>query len=209
MKARKARENLWFSFGLDLSPSAVSTPMMRRARGSSSTLGWSRTWCAARRIATRCAVLLNLPSCIFESRWGDALGLGGSLLRLALRAGADFPEKLPRVNAQVVVIVPRELNRVLAHAFCRDRFRRRLEHGQRAGSEFGRLSIAPACLAALFFAHGARAGVAQVDEVVMRNVAVFPVDMHASASGEIDLHRFRVRGCGGSLKRRLHELSIA
>src|SRR5205823_3123020 len=37
-------------------------PTIRSASGSSSTNGRSRSWCAARRIATRCAVTLGRSS---------------------------------------------------------------------------------------------------------------------------------------------------
>jgi hypothetical protein len=47
-----------------------------------------------------------------------------------------------------------------------------LENQQRARLSRGGIARAPPRLAALVFAHGARAGVAQVNEVVVRNVAI-------------------------------------
>ena len=64
-------------------------------------------------------------------------------------------------------------------------------------------------LAALVFAHGARAGVAQVNEVVVRNVAVVPFDIHTGAGGQIHLHRLGIGGRSGGLERGLHGISIA
>src|ERR1035438_2247508 len=120
-------------------PQDLTSPdlKMRSARGSSSTLGWSRSWCAARRIATRRAVLLNLPSCIDGLRtlrlrsqlYGPFDKLGASF---AFLTGADFAQEFPRVNAKVVVIVPLEPYGVLAHAFGGNWFGRGFEQGQRA-----------------------------------------------------------------------------
>src|SRR5580704_14879487 len=118
MNARNAREKERFSFGSDLSACSASEPMMRRASGSSSTLGWSRSWCAARRIATRRAVLLNLPSCIAARP--RTLPLCSQQRGFAFLTGADLAQEFPRVNAKVVVIIPLEADGVFAHSFRGD-----------------------------------------------------------------------------------------
>src|SRR5580704_3965069 len=119
MKARNAREKEWFSFGSDLGAASASEPIMRRASGSSSTLGWSRSWCAARRIATRRAVRLNVTSCIAARP--RPLPLCSQQRGFAFLTGADLAQEFPRVNAKVVVIVPLEPDGVFAHAFRGDR----------------------------------------------------------------------------------------
>src|ERR1022692_2413197 len=209
MNARNAREKAWSSFGLHRSASAASEPMMRSASGSSSTLGWSRSWCAARRIATRCAVRLNLPSCILRLNQRATLLLASRPRRLALLARTDFAQELPGVNAQVVVIVPLEFDGVLADALSGNWLGGRFEHGQRPGSESGSLPKLPSSLGALFFAHRAGAGIAEEHKAVMRNVAVGPLNVDARAGCEIHLDRLRVCARGRRLKRGLHDFSIA
>src|ERR1700722_100959 len=75
--------------------------MIRSARGSSRTLGSSRSWCAARRIATRCAVLLNLPSCMLGLATQNRLkfSLNGDAEKITLdpkktTTGAEAPTAL-------------------------------------------------------------------------------------------------------------------
>lgn len=127
----------------------------------------------------------------------------------ALAARANFAEKLPRVNPQIVIIVPRELDRIFADALCRQRLRRRLENEQGAGGGRGWISGAASGVAALFLAHGAGTGIAQVNETVVRSVAVSPLDVHAGSAREMNFYGLGVGGSCGGLKRRLHEISIA
>ena len=117
-----------------------------------------------------------------------------------------FAQVSPGIDAEVMVIVPCEAYRVLADGFGGERFGRGLEHGQHAGSQFGRLTWLAMGFVALFIAHGAGAGVAEIDEAVVRNVTIFPLNIHASAGGEIYLHGPGICGCGGGLKRGLHKL---
>jgi hypothetical protein len=58
----------------------------------------------------------------------------------ALPARTNFPQIEPRINSQIVFIVPRKLQRVLAYRLRRQRFHRRLEHWQSSWSEFRRLA---------------------------------------------------------------------
>src|SRR5450631_2669152 len=88
-------------------------------------------------------------------------------LRLTLGAGTDFTQKFPRIESQVVVIVPRKLDGVFSHAFRGEGLGVGLEHQQRAGSGGDRIAGPSASFAALVLAHGARTSVAQVDEVVV------------------------------------------
>src|SRR4051794_1481478 len=101
--------------------------------------------------------------------------------RLAFLTRADFAQKFPRVDPQVVIIIPRKLDRVLTHALGGDWFGGGLENQQGTGSGGGGIARTSAGLAALLFAHGARAGVPQVHESVVRTVAVIPFDVHARA----------------------------
>src|SRR5208282_1800281 len=215
MKARKARENAWCSLGLDRSSCAVSAPIMSKARGSSRTLGSSRSWCAARRMATRCAVRLNLPSCIFRlgqlqrgktRRWKAI-----SLLQvrgLAFVARTDFTQELPGIDAKVVIVVPGKADGIFTDCLGGNRPGGGFEHGKHAGSELGRLTGFAPGLVALFIAHGAGAGISQVDKIVVRNVAVSPLDVHARAGGEVHFDRLGICGRSGRLKRGLHVFSI-
>jgi len=86
-----------------------------------------------------------------------------------------------------VVIVPLKPDGIFSDAFGGKRFGGGLEHGQRAGGEFRRLPALATSFRALFFAHRARAGVAEKDERIMGNVAVGPFNVYSSAGGEVDL----------------------
>jgi hypothetical protein len=116
----------------------------------------------------------------------DAGGDGNSHFGVAAGiAGAEFPQQPPRINAKVVVIVPLESDRVLTDAFYGDRFGRGFEHGQSAGSELWRFAgLAPGFFT-LLVTHGAWARVTQVDEGVVRSVAIAPYDVNAGARGEV------------------------
>src|SRR5579864_3380592 len=67
----------------------------------------------------------------------------------------------------------------------------------------------PPSFSAFLFAHGAGTGVAQVDEIIVRDVTVVPLNVNAGAGREIHLHRFGIGGRTGGLKRGLHGISIA
>src|SRR6202162_4478956 len=109
----------------------------------------------------------------------------------------DFAQELPRIESEVVVVVPGKLNGVFAHALRGDGLGVGLENKQRAGGGGDGIAGASSRLAALIFAHGARAGVAQVNEVIVRDVAVIPFDINAGAGAEVHLHRLWVGGRGG------------
>ena len=115
-------------------------------------------------------------------------GLSDNSCGLALLARADFAQEAPGINSQVVAVVPGELDGVLTNAFGRERLGRRLEHGERSGREFRGITCAASGFGSLFFAHGAGARIAQVDEGVVRDVAVVPLDVNACARGEVHLY---------------------
>jgi hypothetical protein len=129
--------------------------------------------------------------------------------RLALRTRADFPQQLPRIETEIVVIVPLEADGILTHRFSRDRLGRRLEHWQNTDRGFGRFSRLSPRFVAFLVAHGAGAGVAEIDEVVVGDVAVGPFDVHPGAGRKVNLYRLRICCRSGGLKRGLHNLSIA
>src|ERR1700757_4432478 len=84
--------------------------------------------------------------------------------RLALGTRTNFAQELPRIESEIVVIVPGKLDGVFAHALRSKRLGVGFENQQRAGRRRNWIAGTPPRLAALIFAHGARAGVAQVDE---------------------------------------------
>jgi hypothetical protein len=102
---------------------------------------------------------------------------------LALLARANFAQEFPRVNAEVVIVIPLEADGVLPNTFGGKRFGGGFEHGQGAWRRFRGLTRRTAGFVALFVAHGAGAGVAQENESVMRGVGVGPNDVHASSGG--------------------------
>jgi hypothetical protein len=108
-----------------------------------------------------------------------------------------------------VIVVPGESNRVFADAFGGKRLGGGFEHGQHAGLKFGRLAGFAARLLAFFVAHRAGAGVPKEYKAIVRHMAVFPIDIDTGTGGQIHFHRLGIRGCGGGLKRGLHEFSIA
>ncbi len=137
------------------------------------------------------------------------LGSGWRLRPLAFGAWTDLAEIFPGIDPEVVVVVPLEPDRILSYAFCRDRLRRRLEHGQRSWGRFGWLAWFPMGLLPLFVAHGARASIAEEHKCVVRSVTVEPLNVHAGAGSQIYLYGLGVCSGRWRLKRRLHSFSIA
>jgi len=115
--------------------------------------------------------------------------------RLALLARTPIPQKLPRINPQLVVIVEMKLDRVFAHAFRRNRLDRGLEHRQSAGRKLWRLSRLLVRLGSRFVAQRARTGIAQERKGIMRPVAVLPFNIETRSCAQVHLHRLRVRHC--------------
>src|SRR5271166_6338861 len=86
--------------------------------------------------------------------------------RLAVLAGAVLAQKLPRVDAVLVAVVPGEADTVLADGLNIGGPRQRLEHGQRPRHRLQRIARLPPVFLALVLAKRARAGVAQKHEAV-------------------------------------------
>src|SRR5215470_4228601 len=104
-------------------------------------------------------------------------------LRLALVAGTDLPQKVPRVNSEVVTVVPVELDGVLADTFGGEWSGGGLEHRQCTRRGFRRFPRGASGLAALLFAERTWAGIPQKNKGIGRVVAVAPVDFHSRPTG--------------------------
>lgn len=128
---------------------------------------------------------------------------------LALVARAHFTEELPRIDPQIVVIVPGELDCVLADAFRGHGLGRWLEDQQSASCGAGWVSGAAPRFPPFFLTDGARTRVPQIHEVVVGHMTVSPFNVHPGARSKMYLHRFGVCRGRGRMKRRLHEISIA
>ncbi len=109
-----------------------------------------------------------------------------------LRARTNFPQIEPRINSQIVIIVPRKLDRILPDRFRRHCLRRCLEHRQSSGRKLRRLSRFALCLRPLIFAKRTRTSVPQKCKRVDRPVSVLPLDLHTRAGRQIDLDRLRI-----------------
>src|SRR5580693_1395723 len=129
--------------------------------------------------------------------------------RRALLTRTNFAQKPPRINPEVMIIVPLEADRVFAHGFGGNWLGSRFEHRQGPARQFRWLARLPSSLFALFVAHGARARIAEIDEPVMRNMAVSPFDIHTRAGRKVHLNRLGVGSRTRRLKRGLHRSSIA
>jgi hypothetical protein len=121
---------------------------------------------------------------------------------LTFGARADVPQELPRIESQIVVIVPDEFNGIPAHGFYLVRLGRGLEHGQRPRRQLRRISRLAASFTTFFIAQSAGAGIPQKAETVGGDMPVLPLDFHAGAGG--DVHLDRLGFCP-----RLHVFSIA
>src|SRR5450432_2478179 len=115
----------------------------------------------------------------------------------ALRARTHVPQKLPRINPQLMAIVPFKFQRILANRICGNRFRSSLKHDQLSWLRLRRLPRLPPRLAALFVAKRARAGVAQEGKCVRRKMSVLPLNLDPGPRLQMDFHGFRVGGGHG------------
>src|SRR5208282_3369082 len=108
--------------------------------------------------------------------------------------GADGSEIFEAVDPGGMPVAEINLDGVLAHGFGLPRGCLRFEHGQRgakAGERwrgYGR-HRGVGFLVALFVAGRARTFVAQVHEIVVAGVPVAPLDVHAFARRDINVHR--------------------
>lgn len=122
--------------------------------------------------------------------------------RPALPAWTPIPQKLPRINPQLVPVIEMKLDRILAHGFCRSRFHRRLEHGQRPRYGLLWLSRLLMRLRPLLVAQRAGTGIPQERKRIVRLVPVLPLDIESRARAQVHFYRLRIRHCR-------HEFSIA
>jgi hypothetical protein len=122
--------------------------------------------------------------------------------RFALFTRADVAQKLPGIDSQFVSVVEEEADSVFADGSGLGGLGGGLEHGERAGSLFGGIAGIASLLGALVVAHRAGARIPQKDKRIVRLMVVFPFNIHARASGQVDLHRLGI--CRG-----LHAESIA
>ena len=106
----------------------------------------------------------------------------------ALFAGANISEKLPRVNAKFVTIVPAEFDGIFANRFHVVGLVSRLEHRQRSQRQLWRLSRFSASFGAFFIAQSARTSIPQVRERVAGAVPVLPLDFHACPRSYVDFY---------------------
>ena len=109
-----------------------------------------------------------------------------------LAARTHFPQVRPRINSQIVIIVPRKFQRVLAHRLRRQRFRRWLEHRKRPRGQLCRLARLPSRLSALILAQCARTSIPQKFERINGLVSVLPLDLHTRAGRQVNLDRPRI-----------------
>ena len=107
-------------------------------------------------------------------------------------ARAHFPEVRPRVDPQIVVVVPGKPQRVFSYGLGRKSLDRRLEHRQCSRSRFLKLTRLPSALTALILTKRARTSVAQEPERIRRPVPVFPLNLQALARGQMHLYRLRI-----------------
>jgi hypothetical protein len=125
---------------------------------------------------------------------GLSLGLYPRPRRPTLLAGAPIPQKLPGIYPQLMAVVPMKLDGVFAHSVRRFRPGQSLEHGQRSRRGLRRLSRFSSGLASLLVTKRAGAGVAQERERIVRSMAVFPLDVHTRARGQVHFDGFGVGG---------------
>ncbi len=112
--------------------------------------------------------------------------------RPALPARTNLPQISPRINPQVVIIIPRETQRVLPHLLHRQSFGRRLEHRQRPRRQLGSLTRLSSRLLPLVIAKRARTSIPQERKRITRPMPIFPFNLHTSTRSQIDLDRLRI-----------------
>jgi hypothetical protein len=112
--------------------------------------------------------------------------------RRTLRARANFPQIEPRINPQIVIIVPRKPQRVLSHRFRRQCPYRRLEHRQRSRSQLRRFARLASRFRPLVLAQRARTSIPQKRKRIHRPVPILPLNLHARSRRQMNHHRLRI-----------------
>ena len=125
---------------------------------------------------------------------------------LALFARAPIPQELPGIKPQFMAIIPVKLDGVLAHRFGGSWLGGGLEHRQRPRGGFLWLARLSMHFPTLLVTQRTGTGIAKISERVVRMMAVFPVNVDASASGEVDFDGFGVGSGHRSVSHRLREV---
>jgi hypothetical protein len=128
--------------------------------------------------------------------------------RTALPARTHTPQKLPRINAQFMPIVPFEFQRVPAHRLRGNRLSGGLEHDQFSRPDLRRFPWLASSLTAFFVAQGARAGIAQEGKRVMGKMPILPLDFHPGPRLELNFDGLGVGGRHGFQYRRSRRWSF-
>ena len=113
--------------------------------------------------------------------------------RFTFLAWADFSQETPRINAELVAIIPVKFDGVLAHSLSREGPRCFLKDGQRTRRELRRVTRITAGFAALIITQSTGAGVPQERKWIVRTMTIFPLDVHSGAGGQIDSYRLGIR----------------
>ncbi len=112
--------------------------------------------------------------------------------RPALRARTNFPQIEPRINSQIVVIVPRKPKRIFAHRLRRQRFHRRLKHRQSPGRELRRLARLASRLGSLILAKRAGTSIPQIRKRIDGPMPILPLNLHPRPRRQMNHHRLRI-----------------
>ena len=129
--------------------------------------------------------------------------------RGAFWAGTNFPQVDPRINSEIVIVVPGKTQRIFANLFGGNRFGGRLEHRERAWSKFGRLPRFAFRLLTLLFTQRAGTSIAQEGKAIRGVVAVLPLDLHARTGRHVYRDQLRIVGLARRRVEDGHEFSIA
>jgi hypothetical protein len=110
----------------------------------------------------------------------------------ALRAWTNLAQIKPRINSQIVLIVPGKFQRVLADGLCRQCLYQRLKHRKRPGCQCSWLASLSPRFRSLIFAECAGTSVPQKRKRVGRPVAVLPLDLHPRARRQMNDNRLGI-----------------
>ncbi len=110
----------------------------------------------------------------------------------ALPARTNFPQVRPRIDSQIVPVVPGELQRIFAHGLSRQRLHRRPIHRQSSRRRLRRLARLSSGFPPLLVAQRARASIPQVGKRINRPVPILPLNLHSRPRSQVNHHRPRI-----------------
>lgn len=110
----------------------------------------------------------------------------------ALFTLAHLAQVIPGVDAAGVAVIPGNAHGITAYWLYFFWTRGFLIHRQQGAGSLWRLSRFAMIVVALFVAGSARAGIAQPLKVVVRLMAVVPLNINARASGDVHLDGFGI-----------------